>query len=77
VDKLKELKKRAEWVKQCPMEAAEMIEELKGNEEILLEQNKKLRQQIHSFRRKTTYRVYEENLKLAEELALIKGEMSG
>jgi hypothetical protein len=53
------------------------ILDLKISKEILLEQNKKLRQQIHSFRCKTTFRVYEENLKLAEELALIKGEMSG
>jgi hypothetical protein len=45
--------------------------------EIILEQNKKLRQQLQSFRCKTTYRVYEENLKLAEELSLIKGGMSG
>lgn len=55
----------------------ERIAELENSKEILMEQNKKLRQQIHSFRCKTTYRVYEENLKLAEELALIKGEMSG
>lgn len=52
-------------------------ERIKQNEDIILQQNKKLRQQIHSFRCKTTYRVYEENLKLAEELALIKGEISG
>jgi hypothetical protein len=72
MDKLQELKQRAEWVKQCPMEAAEIIEKLKGNEEILLEQNKKLRQQIHSFRSKTTYRVYKENLELAQEVARLK-----
>lgn len=53
------------------------ISDLEVIQEVLMEQNKKLRQQIHSFRCKTTYRVYEENLKLAEELALIKGEMSG
>jgi hypothetical protein len=63
MDEINELKKR--------------ISDLEISKEILLEQNKKLRQQIHSFRCKTTFRVYEENLKLAEELALIKGEMSG
>jgi hypothetical protein len=53
------------------------ISDLEIATEVILEQNKKLRQQIQYFRCKTTYRVYEENLKLAEELALIKGEMSG
>lgn len=58
-------------------ELKRLISDLETSHEVLLEQNKKLRQQIHSFRCKTTFRVYEENLKLAEELALIKGEMSG
>lgn len=53
------------------------ISDLELSKEVLMEQNKKLREQIHSFRCKTTFRVYEENLRLAEELALIKGEMSG
>lgn len=43
----------------------------------LFEDNQKLRHQIHVFKAKTTWRVYEENLKLAQELALLKGEISG
>ncbi|WP_163183317.1 hypothetical protein [Neobacillus sedimentimangrovi] len=43
----------------------------------LFEDNQKLRNQIQVFKAKTTWRVYEENLKLAQELALLKGEMSG
>jgi hypothetical protein len=66
-----------EILKKSNREYQTTIESLIESEEILLEQNKKLRQQIHSFRCKTTYKVYEENLKLMEELALIKGEMSG
>lgn len=43
----------------------------------LEKENKKLREQIQDFKRKSTWPIYEENLKLAQELALIKGEMSG
>ncbi|WP_374718245.1 hypothetical protein [Neobacillus sp.] len=43
----------------------------------LFEDNQKLRNQIKVFKAKTTWRVYEENLRLAQELALLKGEISG
>jgi hypothetical protein len=58
-------------------ELKKLIIELVKEVEMLREDNQKLRNQIQVFKTKTTWRVYEENLKLAQELALLKGEMSG
>jgi len=60
------------------------IEGYKLQETLLLERLKKNAKLIQNYKCKTTYKVYEENLRLAQEntelkqeLALIKGEMSG
>ncbi|MCD4838145.1 hypothetical protein LRS37_04520 [Neobacillus sedimentimangrovi] len=58
-------------------ELIKQIEELENELEMLREDNQKLRNQIQVFKAKTTWRVYEENFRLALELALLKGEMSG
>jgi hypothetical protein len=62
-----------EILKKSNREYQTTIESLIEGEEILMEQNKKLRQQINYFRCKTTYRVYLENLELAQEVARLKG----
>lgn len=43
----------------------------------LQEENKKLQETIREFKRKSTWAIYEENLEMAQKLALIHGEMSG
>ena len=53
------------------------IEQMEGMLSQANQENKLLFEKLQNCRRKTTYAVYEENLKLAEQLALIKGEMSG
>lgn len=58
-------------------ELIKQIEELENELEMLREDNKKLRLRIREYRSKTTWKVYEENLRLAQELALLKGEISG
>ena len=58
-------------------ELKKLIIDLVKEVEMLREDNQKLRLRIHEYRSKTTWRVYEENLRLAQELALLKGEMSG
>jgi hypothetical protein len=67
-DRIKELETYA-------IDLNETIFTLNMNEERHLEQNKKLTLKIRDFRTKTTYRVYEENLKLAQEVARLKGEV--
>jgi hypothetical protein len=53
------------------------IEQMEGMLSQANQRNEQLQEKLLNCKRKTTYAVYEENLKLAEELALIKGEMSG
>lgn len=40
-------------------------------------ENKRLSEKIQAYERKTKWKVFEEDLKIAQELALLKGEMSG
>jgi predicted nucleic acid-binding Zn-ribbon protein len=53
------------------------IEQMEGMLRQANLENKLLQEKLINCKRKTTYAVYEENLRLSEELALIKGEMSG
>jgi hypothetical protein len=52
----------------------ESYELLKTSYEQLLEQNKRYRLRIFELRAKTGYRVYEENLRLAQENARLKDD---
>lgn len=53
----------------------ERIKELEQAQEILLDDNKRLSQKVRELRRKTSFRVYEENLALAQEIERLKGEV--
>ena len=53
------------------------IEQMEGMLSQANQENKILLEKLQNCKRKTTYAVYEENLRLAKELALIKGEMPG
>lgn len=51
----------------------ERIKELEQAQEILLDENKRLSRKVRELRRKTSFRVYEENLALAQEIERLKG----
>lgn len=52
----------------------EDVQELKRQNDILWEQNKKLRRRIFELRRKTGYQVYEENMRLQQEIERLEGD---
>lgn len=53
------------------------IEQMEGMVAQANQENQRLLDKLLNCKSKTTYKVYEENLAFAQELALIKGEMSG
>jgi hypothetical protein len=68
VEKLQEIKK-------CRYSLGpEEIDFLIETQEKLLEQNKLFRKRIFELRRKTGYQVYEENLRLAQEIERLKDD---